>query len=156
MEKKMLTFEQTKNKALKYLEYRVHSERELRQKLRRAGAEERNIDMVMEFLVEYKFVNDEEFAELYIRELKNLKRFGQKRIRLELSKKGIPSEIIENAILQEEWEEEDVLLPMMRKRLGGNFERKNLEKAVRYFVYKGYSYDDINSAIDKLKMEEEE
>lgn len=155
MEKKELNFEQTKNKALKYLEYRVHSEREMRQKLKRAGAGEENVEQVIEFLTEYGFLNDEEFAELYIRELKNLKKFGKKRIKLELMKKGISAEITESAISNEEWEEEDMLMPMIQKKLGGNFDRKNIEKAVRYFAYKGYGYDEIKAVIDRMKGEEE-
>lgn len=155
MEKKTLTFEGTKNKALKYLEYRVHSAQEMRQKLKRAGAEEENIERVMDFLCEYKFINDEEFARLYINELKNMKKFGKKRVRMELARKGIPAEIAEQAMLEAEWNEEEVLLPMMRKKLGGDFERKNIEKAIRYFSTKGYGYDEIKSAIESLKTEEE-
>ncbi len=156
MEKKVLTLEQTKNKALKYLEYRVHSEHELRQKLWRAGAEEENTEKVIAFLTEYRFLNDEEFARLYIRELKNIKKFGKKRIKLELMKKGISSEITEAALSEEDWEEEDILMPMMCKRLGGNFERKNIEKAVRYFAAKGYGYDEIKTVIDRIKAGGEE
>lgn len=156
MEKKVLNFEQTKNKALRILEFRVHSEREMRQKLARAGAQEENIDKVVEFLTEYRFLNDEEFARLYLRELKNAKKFGKRRIKSELLKKGIDRDIIEEVLAEEEWDEEDALEPLVRKKLGGNFERKNIEKAVRYFAYKGYGYDEIKTVIERIQAEEEE
>ena len=56
MEKKQLTREQTKEKALRLLDFRSHSEEELRQKLGRAGRTE--IDEVLSFCREYKFIDD--------------------------------------------------------------------------------------------------
>ena len=41
MSEKVLTFKQAKNRALKILEYRMHSEKEIYDKLRRAGAVEK-------------------------------------------------------------------------------------------------------------------
>ena len=52
MEKK-LTFEQAKDKALRLIEFRSHSEKELREKLKHAGAEAEDIDSVVEFLLHY-------------------------------------------------------------------------------------------------------
>jgi len=43
-EKKELTFDEAKDKALRLLEFRSHSERELSDKLKRAGAKEEDID----------------------------------------------------------------------------------------------------------------
>ena len=71
---KKLEFEQVKNKALRYLEYRAHSEHELYVKLKRAGAEEEDIERVLEFLREYRFVDDKEFALKCARDMKNLKK----------------------------------------------------------------------------------
>ena len=48
-EKKELTFEQAKDKALRLLEFRSHSERELKDKLKRAGAKEDDIEEILEF-----------------------------------------------------------------------------------------------------------
>lgn len=152
---KKLEFEQVKNKALRYLEYRAHSEHELYVKLKRAGAEEEDIERVLEFLREYRFVDDKEFAVKCARDMKNLKKFGKKRVRAELMKKGIDSEYIENAIEQIEWEDEDVLYPMVKKKLSGDFERKSIDRCIRYFVYKGYGFEEIKSMIEKIKAEEE-
>ena len=43
-EKKELTFDEAKDKALRLLEFRSHSERELSDKLKIAGAKEEDID----------------------------------------------------------------------------------------------------------------
>ena len=54
-EKKELTFDEAKDKALRLLEFRSHSERELSDKLKRAGAKEEDIDEILEFCRNYGF-----------------------------------------------------------------------------------------------------
>lgn len=151
---KKLNYEQTKHKALKILEYRTHFESELKVKLRRAGAEDQNIERVMEFLREYNFVNDLEFSLKYAKDLKNLKKFGKKRVRAELIRKGISAELAENAIAELSWEDDDILYEMMQKKLSGNTNKKNIDKCIRYFLYKGYSYDEIKNALERINAEE--
>ena len=48
-EKKELTFDEAKDKALRLLEFRSHSERELSDKLKRAGAKEEDIVKFLNF-----------------------------------------------------------------------------------------------------------
>lgn len=151
---KKLDYEQTKHKALKILEYRTHFESELKTKLKRAGAEDENVEMVMEFLKEYNFVNDSELSLKYAKDLKNLKKFGKKRVYAELIKKGVSAELAQNAIDELSWEDGDVLYRMIEKKLCGNTERKNIDKCIRYFLYKGYSYDEIKRALERIKAEE--
>lgn len=153
---KKLNYNKTKNKALKFLEYRMHSERELYDKLKRAGAEPVDIEKVIDFLREYKLLDDWEFAKRYTDELKNSKKFGEKRVKAELMKKGISSGIIEDTVKMFEWDEEDVLYPMLKKKLSGNFEKKSIDRCVRYFIYRGYSYDEIKKAIERAQTEEED
>ena len=50
-------------------------------------------------------------------------------------------------------EEEDQLLPLMERKLGGNFDKKNIDRAIRYFAYRGYDFGDIKSAIEKVRGE---
>ena len=87
-EKKTLTTEETREKALKYLEYRAHSEKELSDKLRRAGARAEDIESALEFVQRYNFVNDADYARRLARDLKKLKKYGSYRIRQELKFKG--------------------------------------------------------------------
>ena len=62
-EKKELTFDEAKDKALRLLEFRSHSERELSDKLKRAGAKEEDIDEILEFCRNYGFLDDKGFKE---------------------------------------------------------------------------------------------
>lgn len=151
--KKELDKKAVKEKALRILEYRSHSEKELIAKLKRAGALEEDIPPVIEFLNEYGFLNDAEYAKHLARDMQNLKKYGKNRIINELRFRGIIPEYIDDAIAQLDDAENDILYPLVEKRLGGDFDRKNIEKTVRYFAYRGYSYDDIKSCIDALKEE---
>ena len=44
---------------------------------------------------------------------------------------------------------------MVKKKLSGDFERKSIDRCIRYFVYKGYGFEEIKSMIEKVKAEEE-
>ena len=50
-------------------------------------------------------------------------------------------------------DEEDMLLPLVEKRLKGDFEKKNIDKCIRYFMYRGYGFSDIKNCIDNIKEE---
>lgn len=153
IEKKVLNYDETREKALRLLEFRSHSERELTDKLRRAGSVDEDIERILEFCREYGFVNDEQYAKRRARDLQNLKKFGRKRISQELRQKGIAQELIDLAVSELEDDEEDRLYPLVLKKLGGNFEKKNIDKCIRYFIYRGYGFGDIKSCIDKATAE---
>jgi regulatory protein len=155
-EREPLTYEQAKDKALKVLEYRSHTEKELSGKLRRAGAEYDTIEEVLAFCRNYGFLNDEAYAKAYARDLVRLKKYGERRIRQELSKKGIDRDLIDEAVSELDLSEFDALYPLMEKKLAGSFDRKSIDRATRYFVYRGYSFDDINRCVQELKSEYEE
>lgn len=151
-EQRELTLEEAKDKALRLLEFRAHSEKELADKLKRAGAREYDIEEILEFCRNYGFVNDRSYALSKARDLKNLKKYGVRRIRSELYSKGIPAEYIEEAVSELDYEEND-LLPLIEKRLKGDFEKKNVDKCIRYFIYRGYSFSDIKGCIENIKQE---
>lgn len=152
-EKKELTLEQAKDKALRLLEFRSHSEHELKEKLKRAGAKDEDIEEILDFCRNYGFVNDLAYAKSKARDLKNLKRYGIKRIKAELYSKGIDSEYVEAAVSELDEDEEDILLPLIEKKLKGNFEKKNIDKCIRYFIYRGYSFGDIKNCIENIKQD---
>lgn len=154
MEQLGLSFEETREKALRLLEFRSHSEQELVLKLKRAGAGAEHIEAVLEYLRQYGLVDDAAYAKRAVADLKNLKKFGKRRIRAELKNRGIASELAEEALAELEDEEAEALLPLVEKKLAGNFERKNVEKCIRYFAYRGYGYDDIKACIEQIKGEE--
>ena len=148
--KEKLNPEETKEKALRILEFRSHSEAELREKLTRAGGS--GIDDVIAFCRQYNFLNDREYAIKLARDLVNLKKMGKRRVYQELRARGINEEFISEALEEvAEIDIEEILLPLVRKKLGTNTEQKNIDKVIRYFAYRGYEIDDIRSCIEEIK-----
>ena len=153
MIKKELTKQEAKDKALRLLAFRAHSEKELADKLIMAGAKKEDLPYVLDFVKEYGFVNDADYAVHLARDLQKIKKYGKNRIIAELKKRGIAAEFIDAALLETDDGEADILLPLMERKLGGNFDRKNIDRAIRYFAYRGYDFDDIKACIERLKQE---
>lgn len=155
MTDKSITYEMVKSKALRLLEFRNHSEYELRQKLSAFGADDEAIERVMSFVSEYSLINDAEYAKGLAKDYRSLKKFGVRRIKSELYKKGISQEDIEAAVAAlEPIDEAQSLKPLLKKRLSGDFEKRNIDKNTRYFINRGYSFDDIRLALEEIKAEE--
>lgn len=142
------TYDKVKEKALRLLEFRSHSEFELKQKLRINGATDEHIEDTLEFCRRYGFVNDQMYAERKAHDLINLKKYGIRRVRNELKAKGIDDTIIENVICALDPDiEADALIGLVEKKLHGDFSDKNSEKCIRYFIYRGYDIYDIKDAM---------
>lgn len=155
--KKLENYEQTKDKALRLLTFRAHSEKELAEKLRMAGAEAEDIEKTLEFCRRYNFVNDLQYAKLKARDLKNLKKYGRHRIEAELHSRGISAEFIEEAVSELDFDDiKDTLLPLVRKKLGGDFEKKSVDRCIRYFMYRGYDLREIKECIYTIQGEFDE
>lgn len=152
---KPMDYQATKDKALRLLTFRAHSEFELRQKLKMAGSQTDDIEKVMEFLTEYKLIDDESYARHIANDYANIKKFGKKRIYSELINKGIDRELCDLVLLELDIDEEEMLIPQMRKKLNGDFEQKSRDRAFRYFVTRGFGFDDIKHAFETVKNEEE-
>ena len=149
-------YEQTKDKALRLLTFRAHSEKELCDKLRIAGAKEEDIDKTLDFCKRYNFINDLQYAKCKARDLKNLKKYGKRRIEAELYSKGISSEDVSEAIAELDFDDSDVLKKLVEKKLANNFDKKNIDKCMRYFIYRGYEINDIRNCIEEIKGEADE
>ena len=151
-QKPLTTYEDTKEKALRLLEYRSHSEHELTVKLLHFGADREHIESVLEFCRRYGFVNDKTYAQGKARDLVNLKKYGIRRVRSELKSKGIADDIIEEMLLDfDNDKESEALTALVEKKIRGDFSDKNRDKCIRYFIYRGYDFYDIKNAIELCK-----
>lgn len=156
------------NLALRFLSYRPRSEKEIREKLKSkssfAKASEGQgkfilevIDKVIQKLKEKKFINDEEFARMFVGNRLRFRPRSLRLIKLELKQKGISPEIISNSILSEAEglisNDEDSAKMLVEKRIGrfkGLDKQKIYEKLGRFLASKGFSWDTIKKAIDEV------
>ena len=146
------------NSALNSLDYRDHSEKEIRAKLLRKHDAD-YVDEAVEKLIELDLVNDERYAENYARELFERKKLGKMRIKSELRAKGISADIA-NAGVEELFEEEepdnvqrivDIIGKRYYNRMNDEVGRKKVFSALQRM---GYSFSDIREAMSEFSDDE--
>ena len=144
-------------KALVYLSYRALPSLKLRQKLKTAGFCEDAIDKTLALLVKKGYVNDEELCADYATVLRDSKQYGASRLRKELYAKGFSRECVDSAVEEafEDYETEEAILSVLSKKFPSLHaeDRQARAKAVAYLYRMGYSYDDINNAIEAFGRE---
>ena len=84
--------------ALRYLGYKMRTEKEIKEYLFRKKFSETDISYTLEKLKEYKYINDSEFTEFWIRDRYNFSNQGRYKIKNDLMKKGISREIIDEKV----------------------------------------------------------
>lgn len=139
--------------ALYLIEFRDRTEKELREKLTAKGYSEEQIEDTTEFLKNYGYLDDKRFAEHFIHDAINLKKWGKIRIRTELLRKGIDRETVEFAIEDAFVEiDEDCVLNEMKKRFS-NSDFSNMKERTRifnFFMRRGFTPDEIKGAMNKM------
>lgn len=86
-------------RALNLLGYRARSEAEVRERMRRYGFAAGTADVVVGRLEELGYLDDEEFARIKAHE--KARRYGPKRVALELRKSGVGGEVAAEAVEKE-------------------------------------------------------
>ena len=152
--------EDIKNQAMKFamklLNVRKRSVFEITKRLRQKKFAEDIINQVVKKLLEYKYLNDEEFAEAYINDRVNFNPRGSFLIKKELREKGIAKDIIakKTAELLPEKKELKLAKKAAEKKL--KYLNKDLEKNKiyqkigAYLQAKGYSSYIIREILEDI------
>ena len=145
-------------KALERLQYLCARQEkcthDLVQKLKQWGLSQVDIDKVISKLITDGFVNDSRFARLYVREKSRINKWGPVKLRAMLATKGIPTEIIVQAL--EELSEPGYkanLLELLKKKMSQikpttRFDLRN--KLIRFGVSRGFPLDDVICQVNQL------
>lgn len=135
-------------KAMALLLHKDRTEKELRDRLYKAGFEEEAVCFAMEYVSDFGYINDERYAEQYV--LYHRDKRSRCECREKLRQKGISETIVESALSAFEDDvdhEEEAIRALLAKRLHGRsiedltFEEK--QKQMRYLAGKGFSHDKI-------------
>ncbi|HXS14665.1 MAG TPA: regulatory protein RecX [Candidatus Saccharimonadales bacterium] len=146
-------------RVLKYLGYRPRSEKEIRDYLAKKTANILNfdvqlIDLIIHKLKQQRFLNDREFARMWVHSRTSFKPKGRRIIAMELKQKGISPELIEEALLSPEealptdLENATEVLEKKRKKYEGMERQERFNKAGSMLARRGYDLDTIRKAID--------
>jgi regulatory protein len=146
-----------KQKAFAYIGRRHHSALEIRTKLRQKQYDKDLIEEVINDLTVNKYIDDLEFARLYADENIRLKLWGKNKIKGELIKRGVDSEIISEVLNEKFPEGNDVdnALELAQKkykslRKGKLDEMKVKQKLYSFLSSRGYDYETSKGAVEKL------
>ena len=144
---------EAKSAALRFLSFRRRTEKEIRDKLRKKGFDDKSIRRTIEKLKRYDLVNDSEFATAWVKERLAYKPRGKKLLAQELWKKGIKKDIIDQ-VTEELCRDEQKSAAELVEKVKGRY--KNLEpKVARRRMYgllmrRGFSYDTAKNALAPL------
>ena len=140
------------NKALNYLNTALKTAKQIRDYLNKKGYDKITIDYVIEKLKEYNYLNDRVFAETYISTYSN--KYGKNMLKNKLFEKGVPRNIVDE-LLGEFESNEEVIDKLLVKKIGTKQITEDLlVKATRFLLGRGFSFDEVNSAIRKIRNKE--
>ncbi len=112
----------------------------------RAGA-------VADRLTELGLLNDGEYARAVVRHYA-AKGYGPRKIRDELYRRGVPRELWEEALEEREPDRDQVLELARHKLRGAEPTRENLKKVSDYLARRGYGWEEISAALERIREEE--
>ena len=129
--------------AYRYLNQRERTEAEVRARLERTGVDPPDVEQAIAILLEQGYLDDARFARLFAQDKRELDQWGSDRIRQTLRGRGVPSEIVEEAIAAQSGESEiDRAVALLRRRFPSPVgDRRERERALGMLLRKGYDSD---------------
>lgn len=137
-----------KKRALHLLEKQDRSEKNLRDKLAEGGYSSDIIDIAIDYINDYGYIDDARMAASHVRFYQDSR--SRQRLKQDLIAKGISSEIIEQ-VLDEEYtaDEQELIEKLLEKK---HYDKENATyedkaKIYRFLASRGFSSNTINQAL---------
>lgn len=157
-------------RSLEWVLTRPHSVREARDYLRRRQIKRRQLnrqrtreekkplaefddellDAVLQRLIQKKYLDDEKFAAFYVENRYVRKGISHKRLRMELTRKGIESEMITKTFEVVPRDEDEEIMKMIAKKR----KKYNDFQLVGYLVRQGFNFQNAKTAVEKYNEQE--
>ncbi|WP_243108645.1 recombination regulator RecX [Clostridium rectalis] len=143
-----------KNDALKSLEKKYKTEKEIYGKLKDKGYSNDTINKVVKFLKDYNFLNDSKYADMYIKE--KIRNTGKNKIKFLLLQKGIAEDIVKEKIYNIDTNiENQVLLKLAQSKYNQIIKRESdlhkiYKKLGDFLIRKGYNFEDVKHTLNKI------
>ncbi len=144
-------------KTYKFLFLRPRSEFEVKTYLKlRRGLDEDYAKSILEKLRTKGFIDDEKFAEWYVKNRLESGKYGENRIKAELIKKGVSRDLIyqvldkfkDNETYKEAQNEKiQSYIEKMKRTLKAKDERELKNKMIQRLMAKGFRYEDVKNLV---------
>ena len=139
--------QQTLTKALNIVSKNFQTESDVKSKLKKAGFENDVCEETIVFLKSYNYLNDENYARIYIDTKKH--KNGRNKIACDLMRKGVKKDIIDSLLADLESDKEEVYMLLKKFMSGKEKDLKNKTKAYRFLYSRGFSTEDCMYCINK-------
>lgn len=145
-----------REKTIELLTRKPMSRRELERKMEQWEADETQILAICDRMEELGFLNDEEYAIRVVRHY-SMKGYGERKVRDELYRRGVPREFWDEALSRMEDPAETLDAFVSKKLAGKTPDPKELKKVSDALARRGYGWSDISEAMARFgaRMEEE-
>lgn len=138
-------FIEAKTNAVKYIMYKPRTQYEVKNKLLKLDYNEELIEEVINELLLLEYLNDNLYAEKFIKNSQNVKPMSKNMIKYKLKEKGISDDIIQKALQESDVDEVELARNLfLKKTKGKTLDEKELNKAKAFLARKGFSLAIIN------------
>lgn len=144
-----------KERALELLSRKPMSRRELQRKLLEWEAAEDEAAAICDRMEELGYLNDAAYALRVVRHYGG-KGYGERKLRDELYRRGVPRELWDDALAQAEDPAAAIDAFVQKKLAGRTPDRKEWKKVSDALARRGYSWNDISAALERYGAAEEE
>lgn len=139
----------TENNTFEYVRY--HKTRYPRKPLPRIS--DGDIEKVMQKLRADRLLDDENFAEVYVRSRKTVTGVSTRRLQQELAQKGVAREVVDKVLRESERSDDEEIRKMIaskRRRYPDD------QKMIAYLMRQGFEYQAARQALDEYVAQEED
>lgn len=136
------------DKTLNLLSIRMRSEWEIRDYLRRKQADPEIVEIIVNKLTKNRYLNDEQFARMWVENRRLLKSTSRRKLILELKQKRINGDIIETVLADDKSavDEREILRTLVEKK---RHRYPDNLKFMQYLARQGYGYEDIKAVLSE-------
>ena len=138
-----------REKALELVSQRQMSARELNRKLRDKGADEETADYCVQWILERGLIDEERYVAAIVRHYA-AKGYGEGRMRQELTRRGVPRELWDDALGQMP-EDTSKLDRLVASKLRDPEDRDAVRKLSASLYRRGYSGEEIREALERAR-----
>ena len=138
-----------REKALEYVSQRQMSAKELIRKLKDKGFDEQTANYCADWVTEHGFIDEESYAAAIVRHYA-AKGYGEGRVRQELSRRGVPRELWDDALAAMP-EDTAKLDRLIASRLKNPDDRDEVRKLSAALYRRGYAGEEIRAALERAR-----
>lgn len=152
MKQSIFTYEEALFKAAAYCSQSEHCVSELREKLELWGVKPSEQDKIIKYLIQEKYIDENRFAQAYVKDKFRYNKWGKGKIRMMLYAKKIDKQVIETALVEIEDDEYRLMIKKLiddkSKKITykNDYERKG--KLFRFLASKGFDSDIVSDILN--------